>query len=165
MGNIFLSSTLLLLLPLLRQRQCGAEECRRVFLKAVNSVTDDPQRVCERLLQMEREEGTLDSFDAALSRTASQMQRIRARREKVGVGIAVIVGVILMEYCFFIVFLLSLLFCFLLSCFCCFFLFVFLSFLLLSCFIVLLSRFIVLLFVYGMFWSPDFRSGSWVTVV
>ena len=161
MGNIFLSSTLLLLLPLLRQRQCGAEECRRVFLKAVNSVTDDPQRVCERLLQMEREEGTLDSFDAALSRTASQMQRIRARREKVGGGHCCDCwrhsdGVLFL-YSLFVVFVVL----FFVVLFLLFFLFV-CVFLLLSC---LLSRFIVLLFVCGMFWSPDFRSRSRVTVV
>lgn len=61
----------------------GADGCRKLFLQAVNSVTDDPQRVCEEFLQFEREEGTLESFEVALSRTASQMGRIRERKEKV----------------------------------------------------------------------------------
>lgn len=70
---------------LLRHRE-GADGCRKLFHKAVNSVTDDPQRVCEAYLQFEREEGSLEHFEAALCRTASQTERLRERREKVGVG-------------------------------------------------------------------------------
>jgi high-affinity K+ transport system ATPase subunit B len=61
----------------------GADGCRKLFLKAVNSVTDDPRRVCDEFLQFEREEGTLESFEAALARTEAQMKRLKERQEKV----------------------------------------------------------------------------------
>ena len=65
-------------------RQRGKpENCRRVFNQVVNSVTDDVERMCEEYVQFEREEGTLDSYDATLVRIASQMDRVRERQEKV----------------------------------------------------------------------------------
>lgn len=49
----------------------------------MNSVTDDPGRVCEEFLQFEREGGTLETYEAALTRTAAQMERIKERKDKV----------------------------------------------------------------------------------
>ena len=69
-----------------RHREDGVEKCRRLFHQAVNSVSDDIQRVCEAYLQFEREEGSLESFEAALSRTEAQLGRIRERQEKVREG-------------------------------------------------------------------------------
>ena len=66
-----------------RHREGGIEKCRKLFYQAVNSVNDDVQRVCEAYLQFEREEGTLESFEAALTRVEAQMGRIRERQEKV----------------------------------------------------------------------------------
>ena len=65
--------------------------CRKLFLLAVNSASDDPQRVCEAYLQFEREEGTLETFEAAVTRTTSQLERVRERKEKVREGVANIV--------------------------------------------------------------------------
>lgn len=67
-----------------RHREDSAEKCRKLFHQAVNSVSDDIQRVCEAYLQFEREEGTLESFEAALVRTEAQRGRVRGRQEKVG---------------------------------------------------------------------------------
>ena len=39
--------------------------------------------MCEGFLQFEREEGTLETYEAALTRTAAQMERIKGRKEKV----------------------------------------------------------------------------------
>ena len=62
------------------------ELCRKLLQRAVNSASDDPERVCEALLQFEREEGDLASYEAALERCAAQMRRVGERREKVCVG-------------------------------------------------------------------------------
>ena len=66
-----------------RYRNGSLEKCRRLFQLAVNSASDDPQRVCEAFLQFEREVGTLETFEVALTRTASQMERVKERLEKV----------------------------------------------------------------------------------
>ena len=57
--------------------------CRKVLQRASNSASDDPEMVCEALLQFERESGDLESFEGALVRCEAQLDRVRARREKV----------------------------------------------------------------------------------
>ena len=69
--------------PLRRREEEPAEKCRKLFRQAVNSVTDDIGHVCEAFLQFEREEGTLESFEAALTRTEAQLGRLKERQEKV----------------------------------------------------------------------------------
>ena len=49
----------------------------------INSASDDPERVCEAFLQFEREQGSLDSFEAALEKCSAQLKRVRERREVV----------------------------------------------------------------------------------
>ena len=66
----------------LRRRQ-SEENCRKFFQQAVNSVTDDPGRMCEAYLQYEREQGSLETFETAVKRTRTQMERIKEREKSV----------------------------------------------------------------------------------
>ena len=59
------------------------ELCRKLLQRAVHSASDDPQRVCEALLQFEREEGDLVSYEAAVEKCAAQLRRVGERRKKV----------------------------------------------------------------------------------
>ena len=65
-----------------RSRQ-KSEKCRKFYQQAVNSVTDDPRHVCEAYLQYEREEGSLESYEAAVKRTRAQLDRIKDREDTV----------------------------------------------------------------------------------
>ena len=58
--------------------------CRKLLQRAVNTASDDPERVCQALLGFEREVGSLETFEAALERCAAQMNRVKERREKAG---------------------------------------------------------------------------------
>ena len=60
------------------------ELCRKILLRGVNSASDDPEQVIEKLLQFEREEGDLSSYETALEKCAAQLRRVGDRREKVG---------------------------------------------------------------------------------
>ena len=65
------------------ERYCGElESCRKLICRAVNAASDSPEQVCEALLQFEREEGTVQSYEEALERCASQMARVLERRER-----------------------------------------------------------------------------------
>ena len=57
------------------------DECRKVFQMGINSASDDPERVCEAMLQFEREHGSLETFEAALDKCSAQLKRVRERRE------------------------------------------------------------------------------------
>ena len=59
------------------------ELCRKILLRGVNSASDDPEKVIETLLQFEREEGDLASYETALEKCAAQLRRLGERREKV----------------------------------------------------------------------------------
>lgn len=50
---------------------------------AINSASDEPESVCDAMLQFEREQGTLDSFEMAMEKCAAQLKRVRERREMV----------------------------------------------------------------------------------
>lgn len=51
--------------------------------RALNSVSDWPEGICDAYVAFEREEGTLEQYDVAVTRVDAQMKRIRDRREKV----------------------------------------------------------------------------------
>ena len=59
------------------------DECRKVFQMGINSASDDPERVCEAMLQFEREHGSLETFEAALDKCSAQLKRVKERRELV----------------------------------------------------------------------------------
>ena len=59
------------------------EQCRKILHRAVNSASDDPEVVIETLLQFEREEGDLESYEASLEKCASQLKRLAERTERV----------------------------------------------------------------------------------
>ena len=59
------------------------DECRKVFQMGINSASDDPESVCEAMLQFEREHGSLETFEAAMEKCSAQLKRVRERREMV----------------------------------------------------------------------------------
>ena len=68
-------------------RYCGdVEACRKILQRAVNSASDDPEGVCQALLEFEREVGSLDSYEGAMERCVAQLRRVKERREKVREG-------------------------------------------------------------------------------
>ena len=52
-----------------------------MFQMGINSASDDPEGMCEAMLQFEREHGTLETFEAALEKCSTQLKRVRERRE------------------------------------------------------------------------------------
>lgn len=62
------------------------DECRKVFQMGINSASDDPEAVCEAMLQFERERGTLETFEAALEKCGAQLKRVKERRQIVSLG-------------------------------------------------------------------------------
>ena len=57
--------------------------CRKILQRALNSVADWPETICDAYITFEREEGTLEQYDAAVTRVDAQMKRIKERRAKV----------------------------------------------------------------------------------
>ncbi len=57
--------------------------CRKLLQRSVNSASDEPEKVCQALLRFEREVGTLETFESALERCATQLRRVEDRRKKV----------------------------------------------------------------------------------
>ena len=49
----------------------------------MNSASDWPESVCDALVNFEREEGTLETWESAVRRTEAQMKRVTEQREKV----------------------------------------------------------------------------------
>lgn len=65
-------------------RSCrDIKKCRKVLQRAVQSASDNPEMVIQALLSFEREEGTLEDWDAAFSRCRVQLLRVNERRQKV----------------------------------------------------------------------------------
>ncbi|KAK6189074.1 hypothetical protein SNE40_005118 [Patella caerulea] len=56
--------------------------CRKLLQKAVNSVTDWPESITQAYINFEREEGTLEDYDIAVSRCEAQLDRITDRKVK-----------------------------------------------------------------------------------
>ncbi|KAL3858472.1 hypothetical protein ACJMK2_013061 [Sinanodonta woodiana] len=59
-----------------------SKHCRRVLQRALNSVTDFPESIVDAYINFEREEGTLDQYDQAVTKCEAQMQRVNERKEK-----------------------------------------------------------------------------------
>ncbi|XP_078586646.1 spliceosome associated factor 3, U4/U6 recycling protein-like isoform X1 [Branchiostoma floridae x Branchiostoma japonicum] len=58
------------------------ERSRKVLQKAVSKASDWPESVCEALINFEREEGTLETYDNAVARCEAQLKRVQERRAK-----------------------------------------------------------------------------------
>ena len=57
-----------------------------MLIRGVNSASDDPELVTNTLLQFEREEGDLASYETAREKCTAQLKRVEERREKVYSG-------------------------------------------------------------------------------
>jgi len=56
------------------------KHCRKLFQKAVNSVSDWPESVFQAYISFEREEGDLDNYKQAVVRCEAQLKRVEERR-------------------------------------------------------------------------------------
>ncbi|XP_064621064.1 squamous cell carcinoma antigen recognized by T-cells 3-like [Lineus longissimus] len=59
-----------------------AQHCRKILGRAINSVTDWPETMCEVYINYEREEGTLEDYDMAVSKVEARLKHINERRAK-----------------------------------------------------------------------------------
>ncbi|XP_063171375.1 squamous cell carcinoma antigen recognized by T-cells 3 [Candoia aspera] len=60
-----------------------ALHCRKALHRAVQCTMDYPEHVCEVLLTLERIEGTLEDWDAAVQKTENRLARVNEQRAKV----------------------------------------------------------------------------------
>ncbi|XP_007433577.1 squamous cell carcinoma antigen recognized by T-cells 3 [Python bivittatus] len=60
-----------------------ALHCRKALHRAVQCTVDYPEHVCEVLLTLERIEGTLEDWDAAVQKTENRLARVNEQRAKV----------------------------------------------------------------------------------
>ncbi|KAJ7309841.1 hypothetical protein JRQ81_007914 [Phrynocephalus forsythii] len=58
------------------------QHCRKALHRAVQCTSDYPEHVCEVLLMLERIEGTLEDWDAAVQRTETRLVRVHEQRIK-----------------------------------------------------------------------------------
>uniref|UniRef100_A0A8D0GWW8 Spliceosome associated factor 3, U4/U6 recycling protein n=1 Tax=Sphenodon punctatus TaxID=8508 RepID=A0A8D0GWW8_SPHPU len=58
------------------------QHCRKALHRAVQCTSDYPEHVCEVLLTLERIEGTLDDWDAAVQKTENRLTRVNEQRLK-----------------------------------------------------------------------------------
>uniref|UniRef100_A0A8C5REK8 Spliceosome associated factor 3, U4/U6 recycling protein n=1 Tax=Laticauda laticaudata TaxID=8630 RepID=A0A8C5REK8_LATLA len=56
--------------------------CRKALYRAVQCTQDYPEHVCDVLLTLERNEGTLEDWDAAVERTETRLARVKEQRAK-----------------------------------------------------------------------------------
>ncbi|XP_033027080.1 squamous cell carcinoma antigen recognized by T-cells 3 isoform X2 [Lacerta agilis] len=59
------------------------QHCRKALHRAVQCTNDYPEHVCEVLLMLERIEGTLEDWDAAVQKTENRLARVNEQRVKV----------------------------------------------------------------------------------
>uniref|UniRef100_A0A8B9T4E7 Spliceosome associated factor 3, U4/U6 recycling protein n=1 Tax=Anas platyrhynchos TaxID=8839 RepID=A0A8B9T4E7_ANAPL len=59
------------------------QHCRKALHRAVQCTSDYPEHVCEVLLTLERIEGTLEDWDAAVQKTENRLARVNEQRAKV----------------------------------------------------------------------------------
>ncbi|XP_054852695.1 squamous cell carcinoma antigen recognized by T-cells 3 [Eublepharis macularius] len=59
-----------------------AQHCRKALHRAVQCTTDYPEHVCEVLLTLERIEGTLEDWDAAVQKIENRLARVNEQRAK-----------------------------------------------------------------------------------
>uniref|UniRef100_A0A8D2KYZ0 Spliceosome associated factor 3, U4/U6 recycling protein n=1 Tax=Varanus komodoensis TaxID=61221 RepID=A0A8D2KYZ0_VARKO len=58
------------------------QHCRKALHRAVQCTSDYPEHVCEVLLTLERVEGTLEDWDAAVQKTEKRLARVNEQRVK-----------------------------------------------------------------------------------
>ncbi|KAL8180037.1 UNVERIFIED_CONTAM: Squamous cell carcinoma antigen recognized by T-cells 3, partial [Gekko kuhli] len=58
------------------------QHCRKALHRAVQCTTDYPEHVCEVLLTLERIEGTLEDWDAAVQKIENRLARVNEQRTK-----------------------------------------------------------------------------------
>ncbi|KAM4708717.1 squamous cell carcinoma antigen recognized by T-cells 3 isoform 2-T2 [Discoglossus pictus] len=58
------------------------QHCRKALHRAVQCTTDYPEHVCDVLLILERTEGTLEDWDAAVQKTENRLSRVNEQRAK-----------------------------------------------------------------------------------
>ncbi|XP_042297340.1 squamous cell carcinoma antigen recognized by T-cells 3 [Sceloporus undulatus] len=58
------------------------QHCRKALHRAVQCTSDYPEHVCEVLLMLERIDGTLEDWDAAVQKTESRLARVNEQRVK-----------------------------------------------------------------------------------
>ncbi|NXP77476.1 SART3 protein, partial [Ramphastos sulfuratus] len=58
------------------------QHCRKALHRAVQCTSDYPEHVCEVLLTLERIEGTLEDWDAAVQKTETRLARVNEQRAK-----------------------------------------------------------------------------------
>uniref|UniRef100_A0A8C3T1V3 Spliceosome associated factor 3, U4/U6 recycling protein n=1 Tax=Chelydra serpentina TaxID=8475 RepID=A0A8C3T1V3_CHESE len=58
------------------------QHCRKALHRAVQCTSDYPEHVCEVLLSLERIEGTLEDWDAAVQKTENRLARVNEQRAK-----------------------------------------------------------------------------------
>ncbi|CAM5162301.1 unnamed protein product [Eretmochelys imbricata] len=58
------------------------QHCRKALHRAVQCTSDYPEHVCEVLLSLERIEGTLEDWDAAVQKTENRLARVNEQRVK-----------------------------------------------------------------------------------
>ncbi|NXM41209.1 SART3 protein, partial [Gymnorhina tibicen] len=58
------------------------QHCRKALHRAVQCTSDYPEHVCEVLLTLERIEGTLEDWDAAVQKTENRLARVNEQRAK-----------------------------------------------------------------------------------
>ncbi|XP_015268716.1 PREDICTED: squamous cell carcinoma antigen recognized by T-cells 3 isoform X2 [Gekko japonicus] len=58
------------------------QHCRKALHRAVQCTTDYPEHVCEVLLTLERIEGTLEDWDAAVQKIENRLARVNEQRAK-----------------------------------------------------------------------------------
>ncbi|XP_026512686.1 squamous cell carcinoma antigen recognized by T-cells 3 [Terrapene carolina triunguis] len=58
------------------------QHCRKALHRAVQCTSDYPEHVCEVLLALERIEGTLEDWDAAVQKTENRLARVNEQRVK-----------------------------------------------------------------------------------
>ncbi|KAM8961235.1 spliceosome associated factor 3, U4/U6 recycling protein [Pelodytes ibericus] len=58
------------------------QHCRKALHRAVQCTTDYPEHVCDVLLTLERIEGSLEDWDAAVQKTENRLSRVNEQRAK-----------------------------------------------------------------------------------
>ncbi|NXF04122.1 SART3 protein, partial [Smithornis capensis] len=58
------------------------QHCRKALHRAMQCTSDYPEHVCEVLLTLERIEGTLEDWDAAVQKTENRLARVNEQRAK-----------------------------------------------------------------------------------
>ncbi|XP_025055614.1 squamous cell carcinoma antigen recognized by T-cells 3 [Alligator sinensis] len=58
------------------------QHCRKALHRAVQCTSDYPEHVCDVLLTLERIEGTLEDWDAAVQKTENRLARVNEQRAK-----------------------------------------------------------------------------------